>query len=104
MQATNSPRWFVRQDIDGFFGLALDNFIQILLIVSLCQGVLEFPAAMVYSRILPGVALSLMVGNFYYAWLAYQQGKRANRDDITALPYGINPHFSQINLRGNFRG
>jgi adenine/guanine/hypoxanthine permease len=90
MQTTGSPRWFVRHDIDGFFGLALDNFIQILLIVSLCQGVLEFPAAMVYGRILPGVALSLMVGNFYYAWLAYQQGKRENRNDITALPYGIN--------------
>jgi adenine/guanine/hypoxanthine permease len=90
MQTIGSPRWFVRHDIDGFFGLALDNFIQILLIVSLCQGVLEFPAAMVYGRILPGVALSLMVGNFYYAWLAYQQGKQENRDDITALPYGIN--------------
>ena len=30
------PSWFVRQDIDGFFGLALDNFIQILVILSLC--------------------------------------------------------------------
>jgi adenine/guanine/hypoxanthine permease len=85
-----SPRWFVRHDVDGFFGLALDNFVQILLIVSLCQGVLGFPANLVYGRILPGVALSLMVGNFYYAWLAYHQGKQENRDDITALPYGIN--------------
>jgi AGZA family xanthine/uracil permease-like MFS transporter len=84
------PRWLVRRDIDGFFGLALDNFIQILLIVSLCAGVLQFPANLVYGRILPGVALSLMVGNFYYSWLAYQQGKREGRDDITALPYGIN--------------
>lgn len=86
----NAPRWFVRRDIDGFFGLALDNFIQILLIVSLCQGVLGFPVSLVYGRILPGVALSLVVGNFYYSWLAYQQGKREQRDDITALPYGIN--------------
>jgi adenine/guanine/hypoxanthine permease len=85
-----SPRWFVSGDIDGFFGLALDNFIQILLIVGLCQGVLAFPASLVYGRILPGVALSLMVGNFYYGWLAYQQGKREQRSDITALPYGIN--------------
>jgi adenine/guanine/hypoxanthine permease len=85
-----TPRWFVHHDIDGFFGLALDNFIQILLIVGLCQGVLGFPASLVYGRILPGVALSLMVGNFYYAWLAYQLGQQENRDDITALPYGIN--------------
>ena len=90
METHTSPRWFVRQDIDGFFALALDNFIQILLIVSLCQGVLKFPAFLIYGRILPGVALSLVAGNLYYSWLAYQQGKREQRDDITALPYGIN--------------
>ncbi|MEH1779871.1 MAG: NCS2 family permease [Nostoc sp.] len=87
---TRVPRWFVRRDIDGLFGLALDNFIQILLIVNLCQGVLGFPESLVYGRILPGVAISLVVGNFYYARLAALQGKREQRDDITALPYGIN--------------
>lgn len=90
MQTSASPRWFVRQDLDGFFGLALDNFIQILLIVNLCRVVLAFPDNLIYGRILPGVALSLIVGNVYYSWLAYQQGKREGRDDITALPYGIN--------------
>ena len=84
------PHWFVRRDIDGFFGLALDNFIQILVIVSLCQGVLQFPATLIYGRILPGVAISLIVGNLYYSWLAYQQGIKEERDDLTALPYGIN--------------
>ncbi len=88
MQAT--PRWFVRGDIDGFFGLALDNLIQILLIVGLCQGVLGFSTNLVYGRVLPGIALSLMVGNFYYGWLAYQQGIKQKRGDLTALPYGIN--------------
>jgi len=84
------PRWFVRRDIDGFFGLALDNLIQILVIVSLTQGVLQFPPSLVYGRILPGIALSLVVGNFYYGWLAYRQGQAQGRDDLTALPYGIN--------------
>lgn len=91
MQTTTTfPRWLVRRDIDGFFGLALDNFIQILLIVNLCGGVLGFSPSLIYGRILPGIALSLIVGNFYYSWLAYQQGRREERDDITALPYGIN--------------
>lgn len=85
-----SPSWFVRRDIDGFFGLALDNFIQILVIVSLCQNVLQFPTSLIYGRILPSIAISLIVGNVYYSWLAYQQGKQEGRDDITALPYGIN--------------
>ncbi len=84
------PRWFVRRDIDGFFGLALDNLIQILLIVGLCQGVLGFAPELLYGRILPAVALSLVVGNVYYSWLAYTQGLQEGRSDITALPYGIN--------------
>jgi len=89
-QATRFPRWFVRQDIDGFFGLALNNLIQILVIVSLTQTVLGFPADIVYGRILPSIAISLIVGNFYYSWLAYKRGKQQGRDDLTALPYGIN--------------
>ena len=57
------PRWFVRQDVDGLLGLALDNLIQILLVVGLCRGLLDYPATLVYGRILPAVALSLIVGN-----------------------------------------
>jgi hypothetical protein len=34
------PRLFVRGDVDGFFGLALDNLIQVLLISSLWTGIL----------------------------------------------------------------
>jgi AGZA family xanthine/uracil permease-like MFS transporter len=93
MQQTESisyPKWFVRRDLDGFFGLALDNLVQILVIVSLTQGILQFPAALVYGRIIPSIALSLIVGNLYYSWLAYQQGKQEGRSDLTALPYGIN--------------
>ncbi len=88
--ASASPSWFVRRDIDGFFGLAIDNIVQVLLIVGLCQGVLGFESDLVYGRILPGVALSLILGNVYYSWLAYRQGQREQRDDLTALPYGIN--------------
>jgi AGZA family xanthine/uracil permease-like MFS transporter len=29
-------RWFVRRDLDGFFGLFVDNLVQLLLIVALC--------------------------------------------------------------------
>lgn len=81
-------RWLVRGDLDGFFGLGLDNFLKILLIVNLCQGVLDFPPTLIYGRILPGVALSLLASNLYYSWLAYQQGKQ-QRKEMTALPSGL---------------
>ena len=83
-------KWFVRGDIDGFFGLALDNLVQLLLIDVLCRFVLGFDAALVYGKILPGCAVSLLVGNLYYAWQAKRLGDRLGRDDVCALPYGIN--------------
>ena len=52
--------WFVRGDIDGFFGLALDNLVQLLLIDTLCRFVLGFSNEILYGRILPGVCAVLV--------------------------------------------
>jgi AGZA family xanthine/uracil permease-like MFS transporter len=82
--------WIVRGDIDGFFGLAVDNLVQLLLIDALCQGVLGFPPDLVYGRILPGAAISVLVGNVAYALQARQLAARTGRTDVCALPYGIN--------------
>jgi AGZA family xanthine/uracil permease-like MFS transporter len=83
-------RWIVRGDIDGFFGLALDNLVQLLVIDALCRGVLGFPVELVYGRILPGAAVSLLIGNLYYARQAMALARASGREDVCALPYGIN--------------
>jgi adenine/guanine/hypoxanthine permease len=79
-----------RGDVDGFFGLALDNLVQLLLIDALGRYVLGFPAALVEGRILPAAALSILVGNAFYAWQARRLAARTGRADVCALPYGIN--------------
>lgn len=84
------PRWFVRGDVDGFFGLALDNLIQVLLIATLWTHVLGFSTTRLFQCILPGVAVSLVVGNLFYAWQARELARRTGRSDVCALPYGIN--------------
>jgi AGZA family xanthine/uracil permease-like MFS transporter len=88
--AGSRPRWFVRGDVDGFFGLALDNLVQLVLIDGLCRGVLGFSNELVFGRILPGAAVSLLVGNLYYSWQAMRLARASGRDDVCALPYGIN--------------
>jgi AGZA family xanthine/uracil permease-like MFS transporter len=90
MDAEARPRAFVRGDIDGFVGLALDNLIQLLVITGLCGGLLGFGPELLFGRVLPGAAVSILVGNLYYAWQAWQVAEREGRDDVTALPYGIN--------------
>ncbi len=83
-------RWFVRGDVDGFFGLALDNLVQLLVIDALCRHALGFPADLVHGTILPGAAISVLVGNLFYAWQAMRLARRTGRTDVTALPFGIN--------------
>src|SRR3989338_9426717 len=82
-------RWFVKEDLDGFFGLLLDNFIQFVLIVTLGKTVCGFPDELLFGRILPGAAISLLWGNAFYAWQARRLTRETGRP-VTALPYGIN--------------
>lgn len=82
--------WFVRGDIDGFFGLFVDNLLQLMLIAVLCRVVAGLPEEFVTARILPGAAISILVGNLFYAWQAHQLMRKSGRNDVTALPYGIN--------------
>src|SRR4029079_19702803 len=83
-------RWFVRGDVDGFFGLALDNLVQLLVLSELCRAVLGFPDALVYGRILPGAAVSILLGYLLYASHAMRLARSTGRTDVCALPYGIN--------------
>ncbi len=83
-------QWLVRGDIDGFFGLMLDNLLQLLVLVTLCTFICGIPPAFILSIILPGAGISLLVGNFYYAYQAKKLSEEENRDDVTALPYGLN--------------
>lgn len=89
-QAQLNPSWFVRKDLDGFFGLMIDNLIQLILIVGLCRGLIGLSDDYIFGKILPGAAISILVGNLFYAWQARQLARRTGRDDVTALPYGIN--------------
>jgi len=79
----------VRGDWDGFVAIFINNLVQLLILTPLCLGVLGFSGELVIGRILPGVAISFLIGNLYYAHLAKREMRRQGRDDICALPYGI---------------
>jgi adenine/guanine/hypoxanthine permease len=82
--------WFTRGDLDGFFGLFIDNLLQLMLIGYLCKAMCGFPPDFITSQILPGAALSILLGNLFYAWQARQLALKTKRNDVTALPFGIN--------------
>ena len=80
---------FSRGDSEGFVVAFVNNLVQLLILAPLCSGVLGFSPQLIYGRILPGVAISFLVGNLFYAWQALHLAKKEGRSDVTALPYGI---------------
>jgi len=81
---------FVRKDADGFFGLMIDNLVNLMVAAGVCTYLFDMPKSLVFGRILPGVGVSILLGNLYYAHQAKRLAQREGRTDVTAMPYGIN--------------
>ena len=84
-----APRWLAPGDWNAFFGLALDNTTQLVILSSLLIGVFKFPAGLVLGRMVPGTAAGVLIGDLVYTALAIRLMRRSGRDDVTAMPFGI---------------
>lgn len=89
-KASRSLPWFTQGDLDGFFGLFVDNLLQLMLIGILGKVFCGFSTEFIAGQILPGAAVSILIGNLFYAWQARKLAQRTGRADVTALPFGIN--------------
>jgi AGZA family xanthine/uracil permease-like MFS transporter len=87
--AARLPRWAAAGDVNAFFGLMLDNVVNLALLGGILVGAFGFPADIVYQRMFPGTALGVLVGDVVYTWLAIRLAKRTGRDDVTAMPLGL---------------
>jgi len=82
-------RWAASGDINAFFGLMLDNIADLLLTVGLLWVVFGFPAEFALRHMVPGTAIGVLVGDLLFFWMALSLAKRTGRDDITAMPLGL---------------
>ncbi len=83
------PRWFVTGDFNGFFGLVVDNLSILGFIALALVGIFGFPAEVVYTKMFPGTALGVLVGNLAYTAMARRLAVRSGRADVTAMPLGL---------------
>jgi AGZA family xanthine/uracil permease-like MFS transporter len=82
-------RWAAPGDVNAFFGLMLDNVVNLALLAGILVGGFGFPADLVYGRMFPGTALGVLLGNAVYTWMAFRLARRTGRDDVTAMPLGL---------------
>jgi AGZA family xanthine/uracil permease-like MFS transporter len=96
--ATTAPSlkipWWTRGDLNAFFGLAFNILVNVLTLTSLLIFVVHVPTESVIGTVLPALGIALIVGNVYYTLIARRLGRRENRSDVTAMPYGPSvPHM-----------
>jgi AGZA family xanthine/uracil permease-like MFS transporter len=90
LNVSSRPRyqWAQRGDINAFSGLMLDNIGGLILMASLLVG-FGLPRQFVLTRMIPGTAVGVLVGDLIYTAMAFQLARRTGRTDVTAMPLGL---------------
>jgi AGZA family xanthine/uracil permease-like MFS transporter len=81
--------WARRGDVNSFFGLMLDNVAVMIVLVNTLQATGLFTAEFVLTRMIPGTALGVLIGDLVYTWMAFRLARQTGRDDVTAMPLGL---------------
>src|SRR5215212_7009354 len=82
-------QWAATGDINAFFGLMLDNVVNLAVLAGILVFGFGFPSTLVYTRMFPGTALGVMFGDIVYTVMAIRLAKRTGRNDVTAMPLGL---------------
>ena len=91
---------FSRNDLSAFWALFADNLANLLIISGVCRFVFGMSPEIVFGRILPGAAVAIIIGVAAYVYMAQRLAKATNRNDVTALPYGISTPVMFVYLFG----
>ncbi len=81
--------WFVLGDLNAFFGLMFDNLTVLSFLAGTLVFVFKFPADIVYTRMFPGTAFGVLVGDLAYAWMAFRLAQQTGNRAVTAMPLGL---------------
>jgi len=88
-QARHRYRWLAPGDLNGFCALAIDNLALLAGMSAILIGVFHLPAQLVFGRMVPASALGVLIGDLAYTAMAFRLARRERRDDVCAMPLGI---------------
>ncbi|MFZ5628234.1 MAG: hypothetical protein ACOY5B_03830 [Spirochaetota bacterium] len=93
MQANTSHsfryKWFAIGDLNAFFALMFDNVANLALFGLLLTGIFKIPADIVYTKMFPGTAIGVLIGDAIYTWMAFRLARRTQNPNVTAMPLGL---------------
>ena len=92
--SSSGTSWWVKGDFNGFFGLFTNVLTNFLAAIGLLVFAIKMPREIVYGRIVPGTAVAIGLGGIILAYQAKKLSLTEERNDVTAMPYGLSvPHY-----------
>lgn len=82
-------RWATTGDLNAFFGLVFDNLTNLVILAAILTGTFGFSREIVLTKMIPGTALGVLIGDLIYTRMAFRLARREGREDVTAMPLGI---------------
>lgn len=90
--------WFVKSDLNGFFGLFSNVLTNFLAAIGLLL-VIGMPNDIVFGNIVPGTAIAVGFGGIILALQAKRLSILSNNNNVTAMPYGLSvPHYFAVSF------
>lgn len=89
--ADNKPfkyEWFTVGDINGFFGIMFDNVTVLAFLATILISIFDMPKDIVMTKMFPGTAFGVLVGDLVYSWTAFRLANRTKKQ-VTAMPLGL---------------
>ena len=80
---------FAPGDFGAFVALALDNVTNLVLLSAILVGGFGYPADVLLTKMIPGTAFGVMVGDLAYTALAARLARRTGNPAVTAMPLGL---------------
>ena len=86
--------WAAPGDINAFFGLMLDNVAVMIILFTIITSAnpvadRKFSHEFVLTRMIPGTALGVLIGDLVYTWMAFRLARRSGHSNVTAMPLGL---------------
>jgi len=73
----------------AFLALFLDNLGVLIFLSYILMFTFNYPADIILTRMIPGTAIGVFFGDLVYTYLAIQLRKKTGRNDVTAMPLGL---------------
>jgi AGZA family xanthine/uracil permease-like MFS transporter len=79
----------VMADVNAGLAFFLDVVVNMFVLAGVLMGVFNFPAEVIFGKIIPGAVAGILAGNLAFNWLTRKTTKETGNEALTSIPLGL---------------